>query len=82
MVTNTDYLLRFSSEIWAMQQESFRRRLVQTALRLTEDTPMAAGAYERQLLEQFVLGQLSIEEVVALVESATAAPVASQRQAA
>ena len=57
-----------------MQQEDFRRRLVQTALRLTEDTPLAAGAYERQLLEQFVLGQLTIEEVVALVEAATPEP--------
>lgn len=57
-----------------MQQENYRRQLVQTALRLTEDTAMAAGPYERQLLEQFVRGQLTIEEVVALVEAATPAP--------
>jgi len=57
-----------------MQQENYRRQLVQTALRLTDDTAMAASAYERQLLEQFVLGQLTIEEVVVLVEAAAPAP--------
>ena len=57
-----------------MQQENYRRQLVQTALRLTDETAMAAGPYERQLLEQFVLGQLTIEEVVALVEAAAPVP--------
>jgi len=57
-----------------MQQENYRRQLVQTALRLTEGTAMAASPYERQLLEQFVLGQLTIEEVVALVEAAPPVP--------
>jgi hypothetical protein len=59
-----------------MQQENYRRQLVQTALRLTEGTAMAASPYERQLLEQFVLGQLTIEEVVALVEAASPVPAA------
>jgi hypothetical protein len=54
-----------------MQEENYRRQLVQTALRLTEGTAMTASPYERQLLEQFVLGQLTIEEVVALVEAAS-----------
>jgi hypothetical protein len=59
-----------------MQEENHRRQLVQTALRLTEGTTMAAGPYERQLLEQFVLGQLTIEEVVALVEATAPEPAA------
>ena len=57
-----------------MQQETYRRQLVQTALRLTEGTALAAGPYEQQLLEQFVLGQLTIEEVVALVEATAPEP--------
>ena len=57
-----------------MEQENYRRRLVQTALLLTQGTPLAAGAYEQQLLEQFVMGQLSIEEVVALLEAAPPEP--------
>ncbi|HET9505013.1 MAG TPA: hypothetical protein VFO93_15835 [Hymenobacter sp.] len=55
-------------------QEMFRRRVVQAALRLTEGTPMAASTYEQQLLEQFVCGQLTIEEVIRLVDAAPPAP--------
>lgn len=57
-----------------MQQEDYRRQLVQMALRLTEGTTMTASPYERQLLEQFVVGQLTIEEVVTLVEATLPAP--------
>ena len=65
-----------------MQQENYRRRLVQAALRLTEGTAMAASPYEQQLLEQFVLGQLTIEEVVALVEASGPAPACPPQQLA
>lgn len=65
-----------------MQQENYRRRLVQTALRLTAGTAMAASPYEQQLLEQFVLGQLTIEEVVALVEATAPAPACPPQQLA
>lgn len=70
MVFSTQPALGLASDIWGMQAEEYRRRLVQAALRLTEGTPMAAGPYERQLLERYVAGQLSIEEVVTLVEAA------------
>jgi hypothetical protein len=52
-----------------MKQEEYRRRLVQATLQFTQGTTLAAGAYECQLLEQFVTGQLTIEEVVALLEA-------------
>jgi hypothetical protein len=57
-----------------MEQESYRRRLVKMAVLLTQGTPLAAGAYEQHLLEQFVVGQLSIEEVVALLDAARPEP--------
>jgi hypothetical protein len=44
-----------------MQEENYRRQLVQTALRLTEGTAMTASPYERQLLEQFVLVEAASE---------------------
>ncbi|MBJ6110797.1 hypothetical protein JAO73_17365 [Hymenobacter sp. BT523] len=41
-----------------------RQRLVMTALRLTENTALAPQAYERALLDRFVAGELTIDEVL------------------
>lgn len=60
-----------------MEPEEYRRRLVHTALQLTQGTPLAAGPYECQLLEQFVVGQLTIEEVVVLLETPAGLPLAA-----
>jgi hypothetical protein len=45
-----------------------RQKLVQGALAMMADTPQEAGLYEQQLLEQYVQGILSIDQVVQLVE--------------
>jgi hypothetical protein len=60
-----------------MEPENYRRRVVHTALQLTQDTPLAAGPYECQLLEQFVIGQLTIEEVMVLLEAPAGLPLAA-----
>ena len=57
-----------------MQDSAYRRRLVAAALALTQGTTLAAGPYEQQLLTQFVQGQLTIEEVLALLEAPPAEP--------
>lgn len=50
-----------------MQTELQRHNLVTRALNVTKGTGLALGPYERQLLEQFVQGALSIGEVSTLV---------------
>ena len=50
-----------------------RQRLVMTALRLTENTALAPKDYERTLLEQFVDGKLTIDEVMLRLEESEAA---------
>jgi hypothetical protein len=48
------------------EQRTKRRALVSWALRMTKDTPLAPSLSERRLLQQFVTGALTIEQVVAL----------------
>jgi hypothetical protein len=45
-----------------------RQRLVSTALRLTENTALAPQDYERGLLDQFIAGDLTIDEVLARLD--------------
>jgi hypothetical protein len=51
-----------------LDTEVGRQRLVTTALKLTENTAIAPKLYERSLLEKFVAGTLTIDEVIALLE--------------
>jgi hypothetical protein len=46
-----------------------RQRLVNFALGLTQDTSLAPTVYERQLLDLFVQGYLSIDHVLACLET-------------
>jgi hypothetical protein len=48
------------------EQRTKRRALVSWALRMTKDTSLAPSLSERRLLQQFVTGALTIEQVVAL----------------
>jgi hypothetical protein len=52
-------------------QEAERRRLVAVAVALTTDTPLAPNRYERQLLARFQTGELTIDEVLALLANST-----------
>jgi hypothetical protein len=45
-----------------------RQQLVTLALNLTADTILAPQAYERILLDQFMEGDLTIDQVLALLE--------------
>lgn len=51
-----------------MKARESRAKVVTAALALTQDTAIAPGPYELQLLEKYVLGTLTIEEVLALLE--------------
>ncbi len=44
-----------------------RQRLLTTVLRLTKGTPLEPQAYEQQLLGQFVRGDLTIDQVLAIL---------------
>jgi hypothetical protein len=50
-----------------MQTEQERRKLVTWAIHMTEGTHLQPGHYERHLLEQYVSGAFSIEEVIDLL---------------
>lgn len=50
--------------------QSGRQRLLRLALNLTEGTSAAPQAAERKLLEQFVQGELSIDQVIEQVDQA------------
>lgn len=52
-----------------LASEQGRQRLLKTALRITENTAIAPDAYERMLLDQFVVGQLTIDQVLAQLEA-------------
>lgn len=45
-----------------------RHRVVRLALALTRGTSLAPKRYERELLRQYTLGRLTIEQVLALLE--------------
>jgi hypothetical protein len=49
-----------------------RRRLVGWAMRMTQNTPIAASWHERKLLAKFVQGSLTIDQVIALLENVKA----------
>ena len=48
--------------------EHGRRRAVLLALSLSENTPLAPQTYERLLLEQFIQGELTLDEVITQLE--------------
>ena len=48
-----------------LDTESGRQRLVTAALNLTQGTALAPKAYERMLLDHFVRGILTLDEVLA-----------------
>jgi hypothetical protein len=50
-------------------QEAARRRAVAAAIALTANTPLAPKRYERQLLARFQMGELTIDEVLALLDN-------------
>lgn len=50
-----------------MEDEAGRRKLVVMAISLTAGTPAAATAYEIALLNKFIKGLLTIEDVIELV---------------
>jgi hypothetical protein len=52
-----------------LASERGRQRLLTAALRITENTSIAPNDYERRLLDQFVEGQLTIDEVVAQLDA-------------
>jgi hypothetical protein len=47
-----------------------RRRAVAAVLALTENTALAPGRYERQLLARYEQGELAIDQVLALLDAA------------
>jgi hypothetical protein len=51
--------------------EEARRRAVAAMIRLTMNTPLAPPRYERQLLARFQVGELTIDQVLALLETST-----------
>ena len=53
----------------ALATEQGRQLAVRFALRLTENSPLAPKQYERLLLEQFVHGELSLDQVIAQLEA-------------
>jgi hypothetical protein len=50
-------------------QEVQRRRAVAATVAFTVNTPLAPKRYERQLLARYQAGELSIDEVLALLDS-------------
>ena len=48
--------------------EQARRRAVLIALSLSENTPLAPQAYERMLLDQFIRGELTLDQVIIQLE--------------
>lgn len=52
-----------------LTNEDDRQRLVNLALGLTENTTLAPTPYERQLLDLFVRGHLTIDHVLACLEA-------------
>ncbi len=51
-----------------MENQQTRSRAVTWALEITENTSLAPSPYERHLLDEYVRGTLSIDEVIELLE--------------
>lgn len=62
-----------SNSLIPLTQES-RQRVVTAMVTFTRDTALAASAQELKLLEQFVQGELTIDEVLARLASDTLPP--------
>lgn len=52
-----------------LNTEHGRQRLVTVALNIAHGTPLMPKAYERMLLDQFVRGNLTLEEVIARLDA-------------
>ena len=58
-------LVRWMSDHAAvLGTEQARRRAVLLALSLSENTPLAPQSYERMLLERFIRGELTLNQVI------------------
>lgn len=55
------------AEFCCMKSQEKRVKVVAAALKLTENTAIAPSQYELHLLEQYVSGALTIDEVIALL---------------
>ncbi len=62
----SSYLLMSASPL---ATEQSRQRLVKAVIAFTEGTALFPQAYEQQLLDQFVRGRLTIDEVVYYLEA-------------
>ncbi|RZJ92669.1 MAG: hypothetical protein EOO60_06950 [Hymenobacter sp.] len=51
------------------ESEAQRRRAIAWAIALTADTPLAPQQYEQELLEAYAQGQLTLDQVLAKLES-------------
>ncbi|WP_426058453.1 hypothetical protein [Hymenobacter sp. B1770] len=72
-----------SQESPLLSTEHGRRRAVRFALALTHNTHLAPQRFEEELLDQFVRGELSIEQVLThLEESASSEDDQGARNAA
>jgi hypothetical protein len=58
-----------------LQTEAGRQRALAFALALTEGTRWAPSCYERELLDRFVWGELTLDEVIAHIEGRPVAPL-------
>ncbi len=57
-----------------MQSQQQRARIVAAFIAFLDDTPLSASAYERQLLNQFVAEELTLAQVLELLEAHAAPP--------
>lgn len=63
------YPITQKSQTLSLAKEQDRRRLVTAVISFTQGTSIVASPYERQLLDQFISGHLTIDEVVYYLES-------------
>lgn len=52
-----------------LESEAHRRRAIAWAIALTADTPLAPQQYEQELLEAYAQGQLTLDQVLAKLDS-------------
>lgn len=57
-----------SEHATVLRTEQARRRAVLLALSLSENTPLAPQPYEQMLLERFICGELSLDQVIVQLE--------------
>jgi hypothetical protein len=51
-----------------LNRRDARERAVAWALNITQNTPLAPKYHEQQLLDKFVLGELSLDELISSLE--------------